>query len=93
MLVIAGKEKNAVRADGSSNRSAELVLTIAGLEIQERLLRTERTVPNKIKRRAMQVIGAGLGDDIDHRSPGPSELGPIGVGETRNSCTTSLENW
>jgi hypothetical protein len=58
MLVVSGKEEDAVGADGAADGSAELVLTVVGLEVQESRLRSEHAVANKVKAGSVKVVGS-----------------------------------
>ena len=58
VLVVSGKEENAVGADGAADGAAELVLAVAGLEVEEGRLRAEHAVANEIKAGAVEVVGS-----------------------------------
>ena len=80
MLIEAGEEENLVALERAADGASELLLAIVRLECQECVGGAERAVPEVIKRRAVQVIGAGFGDNVDHGSGGAALFGAEGVG-------------
>ena len=56
------------------------LLAVVGLEREEGIGGAEGTVAKIVKRGAMYVVGAGLGDDVDHGTGGASLLGAVGIG-------------
>ena len=68
VLVGAQKEKYVVVLDGAAHREPELLLPVRWIESDERIGRTEHAVAEKVKRAAVNVIRARLGDYIDHRA-------------------------
>src|SRR5438128_6694658 len=81
---INSKEKCLVLSQPTSQCAAELVALErrygAGFAI-EVVLRIKRGVPQKLKRRAMKIVGAGASHRIDHSAGCLAELGGIGIGQ------------
>ena len=72
MLIETTVEERAITADGTANSKSQLVLTVGGFQIRERVLSIEQAIAQIIKGAAMHVVGAGLGDNVNHRSAGTS---------------------
>ena len=66
--LIARKYEQPVFPDGPPARSAELVTAQGILRRCEKIARVEVAVPDELEEVAADLIGAGLGDDVDHRA-------------------------
>src|SRR5579864_1036378 len=80
VLIESGEEENLVALEWAADGASELLLAIVRLERQEGIRGAERTVAQVIEDGAMNVIGSGLGDDVDDRSAGASLFGAVGIG-------------
>ena len=72
VLIETAVEKRAIAADGAANSKPKLVLTVGRFHIRERVLGIKQAIAQIIKGAAMQVVSAGLGDNINHRAAGTS---------------------
>src|SRR5207244_10838488 len=64
--------------------SAELVEMLRGMssafDYNDRVVRIQAPVAKEFKGRAVEIVGAGLGDHVDHSSAGVAKFGGIGIG-------------
>src|SRR5580704_7469793 len=71
--LVAAKEEQFILLNGSAERAAELVLLqhllsrFAGgiVAVVEEIVRVQIAVAEEFKQRSMEVVGAGLGDNVD----------------------------
>ena len=71
-------------ANGAAERAAELVaLKLGNRALVEVVARIERAVAEELECRAVQLIGAGSGDDADLRAVALAVAGAVGVGRPR----------
>ena len=80
MLIEAGEEENLVALERAADGASDLLLAVVRLEGEESVGGAERTVAEVVERGAVQVIGAGFGDDVDDGAAGASLLGAVGIG-------------
>ena len=80
VLIESSEEENFVALEWAADGASELLLAIVRLERQEGIVRAEGTVAEIIESRAVQVIGAGLGDDVDDGAAGAALLGAVSGG-------------
>ena len=80
VLVESGEEENLVALDGAADGASELLLAIVRLEGEERIGSAEGAVAEIEERGAVQVIGAGFGDDVDDGAAGASLFSAVSVG-------------
>ena len=64
-----------LRNEGASQRRAELLLMQRRHGRLEVISRVQIVVARKFKKRTVQSIGAGAGDDVDHAAGAASKLG------------------
>ena len=80
VLIESREKENLVALERAANGASELLLAIVRLERQESVGRAKRTVAQVIENCPVHVIGAGLGNDVDHRAPGASLFGAVRIG-------------
>jgi len=84
LTVVIEKEKKFFTDNGTADVSAELVEMIrrlrAPVDFIDGIVGIQALVAKEFKGRAVEVVGAGLGDDVDHSTAGVAELGGICVG-------------
>src|SRR5581483_1303723 len=79
MLIEPGKKECAVPPNRPSDGEPELLLAVAGLEVNKRMLRIQRTVAHEVKTGAVNGVGPRLGDYIDHRAARAAQLCAVGI--------------
>ena len=80
VLIESGEEENLVALQRTADGASDLLLAVVRLEREKRIGRAEGTVAQIVKAGAVQVIGAGLGDDVDDGAARASLLGAVGIG-------------
>ena len=78
--VVVAEEEHLVLDDGAAGGYAELVAPQRGDRLargQKEVAGVELVVAQKFPRRAVKLVGAGLGDDIDDRAAARAELGRV----------------
>ena len=79
--VPVGEEEVFVPHDGTADAEAVLIVVIGTLrpfvDHVDVVVRVEPLVAVVIEHRAVEVIRARLGDDVDHRAAGPAVLGRV----------------
>src|SRR6266496_3327927 len=80
MLVISHVKECAVALERPAERCAKLGLLAFGLERHERMPGIEHAVAQIGKSGAVEMVGAGLGHDINHCPAGSSKLRAVSVG-------------
>ena len=79
LTVVVEEEKIAIRPDRPAERAAELVVVVGRfrsvVQHVDGVVRVERLVAVELEGRSVQVVGAGLGDDVDHGATGAAILG------------------
>jgi hypothetical protein len=80
VLIESSEEENLVALERAADGASELLLAIVRLESEESVGGAEGTVAQVVEDGAMDVIGAGLGDDVDDGAAGASLFGAVGVG-------------
>ena len=81
-LIIA-EEKGSVFANGAADAAAELILAVLlfgqGRAAREIVIaiRVELIVAQEFKERAVKIVRAGFGQDVDHAARGAADLGAV----------------
>src|SRR4051794_29089014 len=74
LLIVNREEESLVLADGPADAASELLSCWRNLVAKDGQ-RCEFLVTQVVERAAVEIVGARLGDHIDHASRGPAELG------------------
>jgi len=80
VLIESGEKENLVALERAADGASELLLAIVRLERQEGVDGAEGTVAQVVEDGAVDVVGAGFGDDVDDRAAGASLFGAVGIG-------------
>ena len=77
---VVSEEEGAIRDDGAADAAAELMLVQDGVDRRKVVARIETSVPVELVPRAMELVRAGLRQDVNDATPGAADLGRIQVG-------------
>src|SRR5207249_5708534 len=84
LAIVVKKEEELLFEDGATDISAELIEVIrrlrATVNFIDRVVGIEAPVAKEFKGRAVEIVGAGLGDHVDHSSAGVAKFGGISIG-------------
>src|SRR5271157_3024292 len=80
MLIVPEIYEGAILVEGTAQSSAELPLPLVGLAADVGRLGVEVAVANIEKAGSMPVVAARVGDHVEHRSSGASQLGAVTIG-------------